>query len=236
VTTLVVAAHGSRDPRAAANSHAVVEHIRRMRRGLDVRVAFCERSIPNVRDVLAGVAGPAVVAPLLLADAYHARVDIPALIAESGAHPAAQADVLGEDRRLLRVMHERLSDLDVSRLDGDVGVLVVAVGSSREGVNRATAEVAPALAAGTRWAGSLTAFATGPRPSLHEAAQQLRRRGAKRLVIAPWFLAHGLLTDRVAAYAAAQDIGMAEPLGAHRLVAATVLDRYDQAVEGRAAA
>ncbi|MGV0802645.1 CbiX/SirB N-terminal domain-containing protein, partial [Mycolicibacterium elephantis] len=55
----------------------------------------------------------------------------------------------------------------------------------------------------------------------------LRARGARRLVIAPWFLAHGRITDRVANYAAAHGIPMAEPLGSHNLVAATVLDRFD---------
>ncbi len=53
--------------------------------------------------------------------------------------------------------------------------------------------------------------------------------GARRLVIAPWFLAHGRITDRVAEYAAAQGLSMAEPLGAHRLVAVTVLDRFTRA-------
>jgi sirohydrochlorin ferrochelatase len=228
MTTLVVAAHGSRDPRAAANTRAIVEQVRRMRPRLDVRTAFCETSTPNLRDVLAEVGGHTVVAPLLLADAYHARVDIPALIDASGAQWAVQADVLGEDDRLLRVMRQRLAAVGASRLDGELGVLVVAVGSSRADANRRTARVATALSKGTCWAGTLTGFATGPRPSLHDAANELRRRGAKRLVIAPWFLAHGLITDRVAAYADAHHIAMAEPLGAHELVAATVLDRFDQ--------
>jgi sirohydrochlorin ferrochelatase len=236
VTTLVVTAHGSRDPRAAANTHAVVERIRAMRLGLDVRVAFCERSTPNLRDVLSTVKRGAVVAPLLLADAYHAQVDIPALIADSGAARVAQTDVLGEDDRLVHVLHERLADAGVSRLDGRVGVLVVAVGSSREAVNARTATVAQKLASGTRWAGAQTAFATGPNPSLRDAARQLRGRGAERMMIVPWFLAHGLLTDRVAGYARDHGISMAEPLGAHPLVAATVLDRFDQALEDRAAA
>ena len=224
---LVLTAHGSADPRAAANTHAVAERIRRDRPGLEVRVAFCEQSTPNLRDVVANAGDRGVVTPLLLADAYHARVDIPALIADSGA---AQADVLGEDHRLVTVLRQRVCELDVSRLDPDVGVLVVAVGSSREAANARTSAVAPALAAGTRWAGAVTAFATGPRPSLDEAAQRLRAAGARRLVIAPWFLAHGRITDRIAEYAAAQGIAMAEPLGAHRLVAATVLDRFDCAL------
>lgn len=58
----------------------------------------------------------------------------------------------------------------------------------------------------------------------------MRERGATHLAIAPWFLAHGRITDRVAAYARDTGIPMAEPLGAHRLVAATVLDRVEEAL------
>ena len=49
-------------------------------------------------------------------------------------------------------------------------------------------------------------------------------------MIAPWFLAPGRLTDRVLEYAAAEGIPMAAPLGSHRLVAETVLDRFDTAL------
>jgi sirohydrochlorin ferrochelatase len=234
LVTLVLTAHGSADPRSAATAHAVADEIRRQRPGLDVRPAFCEQTSPNLRDVLARSAA-AVVTPLLLASAYHARVDIPALIAESGTD-VRQADVLGEDERLLEVMHQRLAEAGVAHDDPQVGVLLVAVGSSWQAVNARTAGVAPALAAGTRWAGAVTAFATGPKPSVEAAAQRLRRRGAARIVIAPWFLAHGRITDRVAHFARDNGIAMAEPLGAHPLVAQTVLDRFDQAVAQRAAA
>src|SRR5437660_372483 len=81
--------------------------------------------------------------------------------------------------------------------------------------------------AGTRWAATTTAFATGNGPSPAEAANQLRRLGARRVVIALWFLAPGKLTDRVARFAAAEGISMAAPLGGHRLVAETVLNRFD---------
>jgi sirohydrochlorin ferrochelatase len=231
VTALVVAAHGSRDPRSPATAHAVAEEIRRLRPGLDVRVGFCERSAPSLRDVLARLGTDAVVAPLLLADAYHARVDIPSLISNSAATGVRQADVLGDDRRLLAVLRERVAGVS----DRGVGVIVVAVGSSWDIVNARTRAVAPAAAAGTQWAGAVTAFATGPPPTLAAAARQLRQRGARQLVIAPWFLASGRLTDRVEGYARAAGIPMAPPLGAHPLVAATVLDRFDAAV-GRLAA
>jgi sirohydrochlorin ferrochelatase len=232
VTTLVLAAHGSADPRSAANARAVADRIRRMRPGLDVGVAFCELNAPRLVDVLTP---DAVVTPLLLADAYHARIDIPRQIAGCGV-AVRQADVLGEDDRLVSVLHERLTELGVSTRDPRLGVLVVAIGSTHVAANAHTARVARKLIAGTRWASATTAFATGSGPSLAEAANQLRRRGARRVVIAPWFLAPGRLTDRVAKYAAAEGIPMAEPLGAHRLVVETVLDRFDEALAERIAA
>ena len=91
---LVLTAHGSADPRSAVTTHAVADQIRRQRPGLEVQVAFCEKSVPNLRDVLIELRGPAVVAPLLLASAFHARVDIPAIIADAGADVLV-ADTLG---------------------------------------------------------------------------------------------------------------------------------------------
>ena len=234
MTSLILTAHGSADPRSAESAHQVADTIRRMRRDVDVRVAFCEQNFPDLRDVLAATGRDAVVVPLLLADAYHARVDIPALIAQSGAD-ARQADVLGEDDRLIAVLRQRLAHAGVSPLDADVGVLVTAVGSSRPQANARTTMVAEHLGQHTQWL-TATAFATGPRPTLEEAADVLRSRGASRLIIAPWFLAHGRITDRVAEFARAQGIPMAAPLGPHRLVADTVLDRFDEAVAARAAA
>jgi sirohydrochlorin ferrochelatase len=232
VTSLILAAHGSADPRSAANARAVANRIRFMRPGLHVRVAFCDLNTPRLGDVLVP---DAVVTPFLLADAYHAQIDIPHQIASSGL-PVRQAAVLGEDDRLVDVLHERLAELGVTKIDPELGVLVVAIGSTHAAANARTAQVAEKLIAGTQWRATTTAFATGGGPSPAEAAHQLRRLGARRVVIAPWFLAPGRLTDRVAKFAAAEGIPMAAPLGGHRLVAATVLDRFDAAIAQRVAA
>ncbi|MCW2560013.1 MAG: cobalamin, partial [Mycobacterium sp.] len=109
-------------------------------------------------------------------------------------------------------------------------------GSSNEAANARTATVAPALAARTSWAGVEVAFATGPHPTIADTAERLRDRGARRLVVAPWFIAPGVITDRVAGSAAALGISMTAPLGAHNLVAATLLDRFDETLSVRAAA
>ncbi|MCV7049471.1 sirohydrochlorin chelatase [Mycobacterium heidelbergense] len=238
MSTLVLTAHGSRDPRSAANARAVANRLARMRPGLDVRLAFLELNEPNFIDVLDQLPNSrdAVVSPLLLASAYHACHDLPKQIARAGAHGIRQADVLGEDERLVSVLRERLTELDVSPLDDGLGVMVVAVGSSNTAANARTAQVASTLAVGSRWAGATMAFATRHEASVAHAASRLRRRGARRIVIAPWFLAPGRITDVMWTYAQDNRIPMASPLGPHRLVAETVLDRYDQALADHVAA
>lgn len=235
--TLVLTAHGSADPRSAATTRAVAEQIGLLRPDLRVRVAFCEKSTPNLRDVLAGLDGPAIVTPLLLASAYHARVDIPALIAAAGAQfPVSQAETLGEHPRLVRVLHQRVTECVGDSEHDRTGVLVVAVGSSDTEANTRTGGVADTLGRDHHWAAVGLAFATGPAPSVSEGLDRLRDLGARRLVVAPWFVAPGRITDRLTATVHASGAEMAGPLGAHPLVAETLLDRFDAARRGRAAA
>ena len=229
---VILTAHGSADPRSAEVTHGVAEEIRRLRPGVDVRVAFCEKSTPNLSDVLADLRGPAVVTPLLLASAYHARVDIPSIVEESAAGQRGdvlQTDTLGEDGRLVELLRRRLAEVGIESHHRDTGVVITAVGSSHARANAGTATLGPALAKDTAWAGVRVAFAT-TEPSVSAAIDELRRAGVRRIAVAPWFIAPGRITDRVAAVAAAADVAMAEPLGAHPLLAATVLDRVDRAL------
>jgi sirohydrochlorin ferrochelatase len=229
MTRLVLAWHGSADPRSIANTHDVVDHVRRIRPSLDVQAAFLDHATPTLEDALSADRRRAVVVPMLLADAYHARVDIPHRISKSATEKTIQANVLGEDDRLVRVLRQRLAEAGESPHDPGLGVIAVAVGSSHDAANARTATVAHALNVATRWAGASIAFATGPHPSLAETAEFLTERGARRLVIAPWFLAPGRITDRVATEAGVHGIQMALPIGAHPLVAEVILDRYDAA-------
>ncbi len=235
---LILTAHGSADPRSSAVAHALAGRMRRLRPRLDVRVAFLERTDPGLSEVLADVAerrAHAVVVPMLLASGYHAGVDIPSAIEASGAS-VQQSDVLGEDPALINLLRMRLAEAGLSPDDPELGVIVAAVGSSRDTANDRTASVGDALRTGTRWAGVEVAFATGPHPTLGEATEHLVARGASRLVVAPWFLAPGRITDRLAKQAGELGIPMIQPLGSHNLVAATLLDRFDAILDARLAA
>lgn len=230
---VILTAHGSVDPRSSDTCEAVAREVRLLRPGVDVLLGFCENSEPNLSDVLADVAGPAVVAPLLLASAYHARVDIPRIVADSGREDITVADTLGEDPRLVEVLAQRLVEAGAEHSDS-TGVLIVAVGSSHAEANARTATLAHALPG--RWGPVSVAYATGPEPSVAAGIAQLRERGAHGIVLAPWFIAPGKITDRVAEIAAAHGVSMAAPLGAHPLLAQCVLDRFDAVVAKRLAA
>ncbi|MQY20729.1 sirohydrochlorin chelatase [Nocardia macrotermitis] len=231
---LIAVAHGSRDPRSAATMSAVVSGVAQRKPGLDVRLAFLDLNTPSVEQVVDAVVAQghreAVVVPLLLGSAFHARVDLPGLLAAVRArHPrlrVRQAEVLGPDPLLVTALRERVLAAGFELGDDTLGVAVAAVGSSSSEANRRTGGLGRLLAAGTGWR-TETCFAT-TEPSLPQAVSSLRERGCARVVVAPWFLAPGLLTDRLVT--AAPDVAYAEPLGSHRLVAEVVARRYASAV------
>ncbi|MEU0468399.1 CbiX/SirB N-terminal domain-containing protein [Amycolatopsis sp. NPDC006131] len=233
---LVAVAHGSRDPRSAAAVRALVDRIAAAAPELDVRVSFLDLSEPLVTDVLRDLvrAGhrEAVVVPLLLGSAFHARVDLPALVAEVPALRVTIADVLGAD--LEPVAFDRLAAVaDVT--DPGLGVVLAAVGSSRAAANEAVAALA------RRWQSrhgfrAVAAFASAAKPDVPAAVAKLRARGASRIAVASWFLAPGLLPDRIAALAreAEPSVVLADCLAGDPRVASLVLERYATALAGAA--
>lgn len=252
---LIAVAHGSRAPRSAATMAAVTEQLAAARPDLDVRLAFLDLNAPSVDQVVDAVAAQghtrAIVVPLLLGSAFHARVDLPGLLASASArHPRMeliQAEVLGPDARLVSVLRDRVLAHDpagarpmdssdsrsvladpIGALDDPrLGIAVAAVGSSSEAANARTADVARLLAEVTGWTTEICFATTGP--SVTEAAARLRARGAERVLVAPWFLAPGLLTDRLMRQA--PELAHTQVLGPHPALTDVILDRYRAALE-----
>ncbi|WP_116044732.1 sirohydrochlorin chelatase [Amycolatopsis palatopharyngis] len=236
---LVAVAHGSRDPRSSACVRDLTRAVRKAAPELEVRTAFLDLSEPKVTDVLTGLHAEghqgAVVVPLLLGSAFHARVDLPALIEQvTAAAPGFRvpvAEVLGIDPALESLAADRLSETGADLTDPGLGVVLAAVGSSSTAANDAVSRMARRWQRRHRVAGVAPAFASTS-PDVQAAIARLRARGARRFAVASWFLAPGLLPDRVAAHAAEVDPGIpiAAPLGAEPRVADLVLRRYDQIV------
>ena len=232
--TLIAVAHGSRDPRSAATVSACVDLIRAARPGTDVRLAFLDLNAPSVDQVVDTVAAQgrthAVIVPLLLGSAFHARVDLPGILAAArNRHPwllLTQADVLGADHRLISALQDRVCSALGTDVPKRLGVAVAAVGSSSQEANTRTATVARLLAAQTGWRTEICFATTGP--SVATAVSELVEHGAEQVLAAPWFLAPGLLTDRLATQA--PDIVQTKVLGPHSALVDTVWDRYDSVV------
>ncbi|WP_326837664.1 sirohydrochlorin chelatase [Amycolatopsis rhabdoformis] len=233
---LVPVAHGSRDPRSAATVRGLAERVRELAPQVEAYESFLDLSEPRVTDVLRQLYTQghrsAVVVPLLLGSAFHARVDLPALVAEVRAQcpgfDVRVSEVLGVDPVLERVALDRLAGAGLGPGDG---VVVSAVGSSNAGANAAVADLA------ARWEVELglpvtEAFASAAQPDVPAAVGRLRARGVRRVAVASWFLAPGLLPDRIADLAREADRGVfvAEPLGTDPRVAAAVLHRYADVV------
>lgn len=235
---LVAVAHGSRDPRSAATVRALVDVVRDRAPGVPVYESFLDLSSPLVTDVLQALYADghrtAVVVPLLLGSAFHARVDLPALIgsvtASCPGFRVGVSDVLGADPALEAVALDRLASAPHR---GGTGVIVSAVGSSNASANAVVASLA------SRWEKKLgvpvsEAFASATQPDIPTAAASLRSRGVRHLVVASWFLAPGLLPDRIAALAREADpkAFIAEPLADDPRVADVVVSRYASAISG----
>ncbi len=232
---LVALAHGSRDPRSAATITALVQEVRALRPDLKIEPAFLELSRPHFSTVVDRLVKAGheeiVVVPLLLTDAYHAKVDVPnAIAAASERHPHLKiraSAILGQEPCFLEVLDVRLREalrtLRVRELDA---LVLAAAGSSDALANQAVARLARVW--GQRHKLPVTAaFASSSPPATGEAVRSFRAQGRRHIAVASLFLAPGFLPDRAAELALeAGAIAVSAPLGAHPEVARTILARY----------
>jgi sirohydrochlorin ferrochelatase len=236
---VVLVVHGSRDPRAAAATRALVRAVAAARPGLDVRASFLDHTLPRPGQVLGALEAAghahATVVPLLLTAAFHTRVDVPAVLSDARADGLRMAvsvsDVLGPiggvvDRWLLAGLRRRLAELGRA-YDG----IVLAAAGTRDAAARATVvEAADAL--GTALGvPCVVAYASAASPRADEAVAALRAAGARRVAVSAYFLAPGRLYDAAAGSALrAGAVGVAAPLGGARELARLVLTRVDSTV------
>lgn len=232
---LIALAHGSRDPRAAATVRALVGEVRAQRPDLRIEAAHLSASRPSFDQVVDKLvrAGheEVVVVPLLLNDAHHAQVDVPAAVAAaSERHPGLRvraSRILGLEPAFLQVLDERLRDaLRHARVRELDALVLAAAGSGDALANQAVARLARVW--GSRHRLPVTAaFASAAPPATGEAVRAFRGEGRRHIAVASMFLAPGAMTDRAAELALeAGAVAVSDPLGAHPEVARAVLARY----------
>jgi sirohydrochlorin ferrochelatase len=206
--------------------------------GVDVRLGYLDLNSPSVAQILAGCSGDVLVAPLLLSNAFHSKVDLPAIIARATAtNPeivVQQLPTLGGDRRIVGALIARLDQAGIRSTDG---IVLTAVGSSDVTADEAIRERAKDLSRELGTPLVQTVFATrlgDDHSNLRRALRRLRRGGARRIVVSPYFLSAGLLTERVdtAVDHLAPGSLIAGPIGAHPDLVDVICDRYRVAASG----
>jgi sirohydrochlorin ferrochelatase len=210
---LVLAAHGSADPRFAAVVDAVAVQVRTLRPTLDVRVGYLDHGPPSLADV---VDGECTVVPLLLSAGFHVRVDIP-----SQAPGAVVTNAVGPDLPLATALAERLRE---AGYDGRKAVTLAAAGSRDD---RALDDVrAMARQLAEHLGVDVTAAFIG--------SGSPRLSALRPGVVASYLIAPGAFHEAVLSSGA--DI-VSAPIGAHPVLAQIALARYDAAaqVPGRTA-
>ncbi|MGI5429435.1 sirohydrochlorin chelatase [Streptomyces sp. CA-179760] len=234
---LLVIAHGSRDPRHAATVHALVRRVRVLRPDVRVETGFLDFNVPSVRGVLESLAvqgvRDVVALPLLLTRAFHAKADIPAILADAPPQLRIhQAEVLGPSPLLLAALERRLYEAGLTPADkSSTGVVLASAGSTDPEAIAVIAEIAREWRH-TGWCAVRPAFASAGSPagfpSTEDAVRELRALGCSRVAVAPYVLAPGRLPDRIARGAAEADV-LADVLGPALEVARVVLERYEAA-------
>lgn len=203
---LVLAFHGTRDPRGAEVC-AEIADLARPSVDVPVEVAYADVRQPDVRSV---VDGPCVVVPVFLAAGYHVRVDIPEQI--GSRRGVVVTSPLGLDA--VPAVRDRLREAGFRR--GDALVLAAA-GSSDP---RALATVRRAAVLLGADAVGYVATAT---PRVPDVVAGFR---GHRVAVASWLLAPGVFHGSLAECGA--DV-VSAPVGAHPLVVDALLRKYYEA-------
>ncbi|WP_123027406.1 sirohydrochlorin chelatase [Mycolicibacterium stellerae] len=219
----LLVAHGTRKRDGVAMVGELARQVSKVL-GLPVRVAFVDVLGPTPEEVLRSlpVDQPVTVVPAFLASGYHVRVDLPAHVAASGHPDVTVTDPLGACPSAVQVVAARL--VECGWQPGD-SVILAAAGTSDPYAQSDLRRTAAMLSAVIGERVELAYAATGE-PRIHDAVAELRRRGARRVVLASYLLADGLFQDRLRSSGA--DL-VADPLGGHPAMVRLIANRFKRA-------
>nr|WP_221441566.1 CbiX/SirB N-terminal domain-containing protein [Jiangella mangrovi] len=217
---MVAVAHGTRAPEGPVVLSALLDSVRELLPGVDVRVAYVDVISPTLESVLAGLPAGVrpVVVPMFLASGYHVRVDVPSAVASDGGR-AVVTPALGPDPAIVAAVEARLRSV-VGSLPSAV---VLAAAGSSDADALSEVDVAASLLSMSLDRPVLPAYVTTASPSVPEAVSILRADGHATVGVASYLLAPGLFQQRLDAVGA--DV-VAPPIGVHPLVAELIASRY----------
>lgn len=209
---LVIAAHGTRDPRGQQAVHDLAEAVAAELGEVEISVGWVDVIEPRLADI---TPPGAVIVPAFLGTGYHVKVDVAEVASREGI-TATRA--LGPVPQILTAVIGRLADLGV-----DPDAVVLGAAGSSDPFSRAESAGAAALLETLLGVPVREGYLSAASPTVAEAVAGLRADGHARVVVASYLLAPGYFNDQL--HKAGAD-AVSEPLGAHPEVVALIVDRY----------
>ncbi len=240
---VLLVAHGSRSDAGQHEMAALARAVADEEPERAVRFGYLELSDPPasraMEELLDSGARDIVVVPLMLHAAGHAKSDVPAVVLDARTR---RPDVritygrpLGVDHALLELGRQRLDAVGALGLP----LAVLSRGTSDPDANAEAYRVSRLLAEMSGARSAVAGFAGVTWPDVYDALDQLRRLGAERIGVLAWFLATGVLLERMREdyrrfeEATGIEVVDAGYLGTGPVLTSIVLDRIAEAVEGR---
>lgn len=221
---LIIALHGTRHSAGLEFAHQLRAEVADRLGGVAVDLGWVDVHEERLGDVVRRH-GPSVIVPAFLTAGYHVEHDIAQAVAASAGRATATAHLGGE---LLDAVHQRLIEA------GELGdaVLLASIGSARVGSNAEVYALASRLAQRVGRPVEV-GFVYAAQPALDEALNRLTARGLRDVTVATHVLAPG----RYGAHLAKLDVrAIAEPIGVHPQLVATIVTRYANVIASEAAA
>lgn len=220
--TLVIALHGTRRRSGTEFAERLRDTVADALPGVRVELGWVDIHDELLAETVQRF-DRSVIVPAFLAAGYHVAHDVTAAVGASGGRAVATPHV---GPGLVDAIADRLR---AAGPFGD-GVVLAAIGSKRPG---ATAEVyATARQLADRVGLPVEpGFIYACRPTLEEAAAELRGRGFGDLTVATHALGPGLYQDHIAALG----LRAADPIGIHPLLVSAIVGRYLDATRAEAA-
>jgi sirohydrochlorin cobaltochelatase len=243
--------HGSRDPEGNDQIHQFVEGFLPDLNPLVLyETCFLEFARPDIaegieRCVARGATEVALI-PLMLLPAGHSKIHIPAAIdAAKEKYPGVTftyGKPIGIHYETSVILKERLqaAGIDPDEADEQDAVILLGRGGSDADANSDLCKIARILWEKTSFETVEPAFYGVTKPSLPQAVERVKKLGAKKIIILPYFLFTGVLIKRIE-----QDLALfreqypelsftlANYFGFHPKLKVIVADRIDEALGGK---
>ncbi|HYH32968.1 MAG TPA: sirohydrochlorin chelatase [Pseudonocardia sp.] len=248
---LLLVGHGTVDARGVAEFVGFTDRMRGLLAadGIDAAGGFIELSAPTVHEAWTDLSGRGhttmAAVPMVLVAAGHAKGDIPAALQREVVRDPATGYVfgrpLGPHPLLQQAVEARIAEVAPTQdtADTNCAVLLVGRGSTDPDANAEVCKVARLLQEGRGYDFVEPAFVSLTGPDVPGGLARCRALGARRVVVAPYFLFDGVLPRRVGdqarAFAAVHpdvDVRVAPHIGGCPELAELVLERYREALHG----